>query len=92
MFAYTNRALRMPVTVTASTGAKILVWREEDMFAALGPGATGEAQVCLDIDLIEAIAELAGLNLDDEEQAVEATRLASEALHRLASRPTHRRP
>jgi len=78
------------VTFTASTGANILVWREKDMFAALRAGGSEEAQICLGIDLFEVIAELAGLNLDDDEQADEATRLATEARQRLSSLPTQR--
>jgi len=74
----------MTVNLTASTGAKILVWRENDMFAALRAGGTEEAQ-------IEVIAELAELDLDDAEQSEEATRLAIEARQRLASLPSHRR-
>jgi hypothetical protein len=81
----------MTATLTASTGAKILVWREKDMFAALRPGGSEEAQICLGIDLFEVIAELAGLDLDDEEQSDEATRLAREARQRLASMPIQRR-
>jgi hypothetical protein len=81
----------MTVTLTVSTGAKILVWRENDMFAALRAGGTEEAQICLGIDLFEVIAELAGLDLDDEEQSEEATRLATEARHRLSSTPSHGR-
>lgn len=80
----------MTVTFTASTGAKILVWREKDMFAASRAGATEEAQICLGIDLFEVIAELAGLDLDDEGGAEEATQLANEARQRLASMPSHR--
>ena len=82
----------MTVTLTASSGAKILVWREKDMFAALRAGGSEEAQICLGIDLFEVIAELAGLDLDDEEQSDEATELASEARQRLSSMPIHRRP
>jgi hypothetical protein len=82
----------MTVNLTASTGAKILVWREKDMFAALRAGGSEEAQVCLGIDLFEVIAELAGLDLDDVQQSDEATQLATEALQRLASLPSHRRP
>jgi hypothetical protein len=81
----------MTVTLTASTGAKILVWREKDMFAALLAGGNEEAQICLGIDLFEVIAELAGLDLDDLRQSGEATRLAIEARQRLASLPTQRR-
>jgi hypothetical protein len=81
----------MTVTLTASTGAKILVWREKDMFAALRAGGSEEAQICLGIDLFEVIAELAGLDLDNEEESEEATQLATEARQRLASMPSHRR-
>jgi hypothetical protein len=82
----------MTVTLTASTGAKILVWRERDMFAALRAGGSEEAQICLGVDLFEVVAELAELDLDDEEQCEEATRLADDARHRLSSMPSHRRP
>ncbi len=81
----------MTVTCTASTGAKILVWREKDMFAASRAGSAAEAQICLGIDLFEVIAELAGLDLDDEDQADEATRLSADARQRLSSLPTQRR-
>jgi hypothetical protein len=81
----------MTVTLTASTGAKILVWRETDMFAALRAGGTEEAQICLGIDLFEVIAELAGLDLDDREQSNEAIRLAGDARQALASMASHRR-
>ena len=81
----------MTVSFTASTGAKILVWREKDMFAALRAGGAEEAQVCLGIDLFEVIAELAGLDLDDEQDADEATQLADEARQRLSSLPTQGR-
>jgi hypothetical protein len=82
----------MTVTLTASTGAKILVWREKDMFAALRAGGSEEAQICLGIDLFEVIAELADLDLDNEEHSEEATQLAADARQRLASMPSHRRP
>jgi hypothetical protein len=81
----------MTVTFTASTGAKILVWREKDMFAALRADAAEEAQICLGVDLFEVVAELAELDLDDEEQAEEATRLADDARQRLSSLPSQRR-
>ena len=80
----------MTVTLTASTGAKILVWREKDMVAALRAGGSEEAQICLGVDLFEVIAELAGLDLDDEEESEEATRLAADARQRLSSLPSHR--
>ncbi len=82
----------MTVTLTTSTGAKILVWREKDMFAALRAGGSEEAQICLGVDLFEVIADLAELDLDDEEQSEEATRLATDARQRLSSMPSHRRP
>jgi len=81
----------MTVTFTASTGANILVWREKDMFAASLASAAEEAQICLGIDLFEVIAELAGLDLDDERDADEATRLAEDARQRLSSLPVQRR-
>lgn len=81
----------MTVTLTTSTGAKILVWREKDMFAALRAGGSEEAQICLGIDLFEVLAELAGLDLDDDEQSEEATRLADDARQRLSSLPSQRR-
>ena len=81
----------MTVTLTATTGAKIRVWREKDMFAAVCPGTGEEAQICLGIDLFEVIAELAGLDLDDEAQSHEATRLAAQAHRRLVAAPVHRR-
>jgi hypothetical protein len=80
----------MTVTLTASTGAKILVWREKDMFAAQRAGASEEAQICLGVDLFEVIAELAGLDLDDTAQSEEATELAMDARQRLSSLPSHR--
>lgn len=67
------------VTVAASTGAKIVVWREQDMFAARRHEQAGDAEICLGIDLFEVIADLAGLDLDDHIQGNEATRLAQEA-------------
>jgi hypothetical protein len=82
----------MTVTLTASTGAKILVWRETDTFAAVRAGAKDEAEICLGIDLFEVIADLADLDLEDPDQAWEATSLATQAQHRLSSVPLrHRR-
>jgi hypothetical protein len=80
----------MTVTLTASTGAKILVWRERDMFAALRAGGDEEAQICLGVDLFEVIAELAGLDLENEEQSEEATQLSEAARQRLSSLPSQR--
>lgn len=69
----------MKLTLTASTGAKILVWREGDVFAAGKADSIREAQICLGVDLFEVIAELAGLELEDETQATEASELAAQA-------------
>jgi hypothetical protein len=80
----------MTVTLTASTGAKILVWRDCDTFGASLAGTAKEAQICMGIDLFEVIAELAGLDLDSEPDADEATRLAIEARQRLSSLPVER--
>jgi hypothetical protein len=71
------------VTLRASTGAKILVWRENETFHARPAKASGEPQICLAVDLFEVIAELAGLDLDEGAQAAEAMRLADEAERRL---------
>jgi hypothetical protein len=75
----------MKVTLTASTGAKILVWREDEMFYARRAETAGEAQICLAIDLFEVIAELAGLDLEHGVQTAEAMRLSARAQRRLAS-------
>ncbi len=72
----------MKVTLTASTGAKILVWREQEVFSARRAGSAEPAQVCLSVDLFEVIAELAGLDLDTDAGATEALDLADRA-HRL---------
>jgi len=80
----------MTLSFTASTGVKILVWREKDMFAASRAGTADEPQICLGIDLFEVIAELAGLDLEDQRDAEEATRLADEARQRLSSLPSAR--
>ena len=73
----------MVITLTASTGAKISVWREEDMFHARLAQGSDDAQICLGIDLFEVIAELAGLDLEQDQQAQEAVRLAERAQQQL---------
>ena len=73
----------MRITLTASTGAKILVWREEDMFHAQ-LAHRSDVQICLGIDLFEVIAELAGLDLERDGQAQEAVSLAERAQSLLA--------
>jgi hypothetical protein len=71
------------VTLTASTAAKIVVWREDDLFHARLSDATERSQVCLAVDLFEVVADLAGLDLDNENQAAEAMSLAEDAQERL---------
>jgi hypothetical protein len=73
----------MRVCLRASTGAKITVWREEDVLHSRRADAAHGAQICLAVDLFEVIAELAGLDLERHEQAAEAIGLAEEALRRL---------
>jgi hypothetical protein len=74
----------MRITLTASTGAKMVVWREEDMFHARLVHEADDVQICLGIDLFEVIAELAGLDLEQDCQAQEAIALSDRAQHRLA--------
>jgi hypothetical protein len=74
----------MKVTLTASTAAKIVVWREGDLFHARLRDTTERPQVCLVIDLFEVIAELAGLDLEQGEQAAEAMSLADAAQAQLS--------
>jgi hypothetical protein len=71
------------VTLAASTGAKIAVWRERDLFYAQRAQEVGEPQSCWEVDLFEVIAELAQLDLDDFSQAAEAVKLAARARRRL---------
>jgi hypothetical protein len=75
----------MKVTLRASTGVTIVVWREEQMFHARRALEAVEPEVCLPVDLFEVIAELAGLDLEQAEQAADAIRLADEAQRRLAA-------
>jgi hypothetical protein len=70
----------MRATLRATTGAKILVWREDDVLHSRRAEAADRTQICLAVDLFEVIAELAGLDLDQPEQAAEAVELAEEAL------------
>jgi hypothetical protein len=80
--------LQTQVTLRASNGAKILVWREEDLFCARRAEAPREQpQTCLGLDLFEIVAELTGLDLEDVAQAAEAIELADHAQHRLATTP-----
>jgi hypothetical protein len=73
----------MQVTLRASTGAKILVWLEHDSYRVQLADRTDDPRICLELDLFEVIAELAGLELEEGAQAVEAMTLAEEAERRL---------
>ena len=75
----------MHTIVTASTGARIEVWREGELFHARVAERAGQPEVCIGMDLFEVIADLAGLKLEDETESAEATRLASEAQQRLGA-------
>lgn len=83
----------MNVTLRATTGAKIRVWFDGEMFHAQRDvsasealaGAHREPQVCIAVDLFEVIAELAGLDLDDDAQSREAIELAGDAVRQLSA-------
>ncbi len=67
----------MAVTVRASTGVEIAIWREGMLFHAAHAGSEREPQVCIALDLFEVIAELAGLNLEMPHHSREALELAA---------------
>jgi hypothetical protein len=73
----------LKVTVRASNGAQIRVWRENDLYYARPTGSAVEPQICVAADLFEVIAELAGLNLEVKVQSAEAVRLSIEAQREL---------
>ena len=73
----------MELTLRASTGAKILVWREKDLYHARRSDGSMDTQVCLAMDLFEGVAELASLDLERGAEAAEAIELAESALRRL---------
>ncbi|HWE33605.1 MAG TPA: hypothetical protein VG410_08980 [Solirubrobacteraceae bacterium] len=68
----------MQVTLTASSAAKIVVWMEGDLYHARRFETPERPQVCLAVDLFEVIAELAELDLEQPEQAAEASSLATQ--------------
>jgi hypothetical protein len=74
---------QLKVTVRASNGAQIRVWRENNLYYARPAGSAVEPQICAAVDLFEVIAELAGLNLEVTAQSAEAVKLALEAQHGL---------
>jgi hypothetical protein len=79
----------LKVTVRASNGAQIRVWRENDLYYARPAGSALEPQVCVAVDLFEVIAELAGLNLDVKAESAEAVALSRHAQRLLPDPPEH---
>jgi hypothetical protein len=73
----------MKVTLTASTAAKIVVWKDRDLYHARRLELPTHPQVCLAVDLFEVIAELAGLDLEQPDQCAEATKLSEHAQSQL---------
>ena len=73
----------MELTLTPSTGTRILVWRCNDTYCAKRVGDAGEPEVCLAVDLFEVIAELTGLDLERDAEAAEAVSLSEKAQQRL---------
>jgi hypothetical protein len=70
----------MKVQVTSTITAKtVVVWWDGDLFHACPNDAVADAQVCLGVDLFEVVAELAELDLEREDQALEALELANAA-------------
>lgn len=72
----------MKVTITASNGVGLVVWREHDTYFARRADEASEPQICLAVDLFEVIAELAELDLERQDQAAEALELANNAQSR----------
>jgi hypothetical protein len=72
----------MKVTIIASNGAEIVVWREQDTYSARRAEEASEPQICLAVDLFEVIAELAELDLERADQAAEALALSQDVLRR----------
>jgi hypothetical protein len=70
----------MKVQMTSTTtGKTVVVSWDGELFHAHQKDAVGDAQVCLGVDLFEVVAELAELDLEREEQALEALELANAA-------------
>lgn len=84
----------MRITVDPSTGVRVHVWREQQLFHAARANAAETPQICLGVDLFEVIAELAGLDLELSAGVEEANRLAQDVQQTLASQaaPDELRP
>jgi hypothetical protein len=78
---------QLKVTVSASNGAQIRVWRENDLYYARPAGSAVEPQICVGVDLFEVIAELAGLNLEVKAESTEAVVLSLEVQRQLEDPP-----
>ncbi len=72
------------VTLKTSTDAKIVVWRNGDLYCAMRIGVATRPDECLAIDLFEVVAELAELDLERADHAAEAVELSETAQRRLA--------
>ena len=75
----------MKLILTATNGATILVWYHDEMFHARRNDTVSEPQICLAVDLFEVIAELTGLDLEQDSDSAEAVMLADDARLRLAA-------
>jgi hypothetical protein len=73
----------MKITLTPTTQVPVIVWRNDGMFYARRSDTVHEPQICLAVDLFEVIAELAGLDLEDDSQSAEAVALAEHAQREL---------
>jgi hypothetical protein len=79
----------LKVTVRASNGAQVRVWREDDLYYARPAGSAVEPQICVAVDLFEVIAEIAGLNLEVKAESAEAVALSLEAQRQLEDPAVH---
>jgi hypothetical protein len=79
----------LKVTVRASNGAQVRVWREDDLYYARPAGSALEPQICVAVDLFEVIAEIAGLNLEVKAESAEAVALSLEAQRQLEDPADH---
>jgi hypothetical protein len=77
----------LKVILRASTGVRIEVWHNGDVFHSRPIWTVGEneEEVCLGVDLFEIVADHAGLDLEDRPQAAEAIMLADNARRRLSA-------
>jgi hypothetical protein len=67
------------LSLNCSNGVQLNVWRNDGLFTVAREDADAEPQICLGVDLFEVIAELGGLDLESDDAANEATKLAEQA-------------